>query len=424
MVKKQKKTELKRTFTKRQMSKWQRQQRIQHIIIGIGAFFFAFIIGWIGYGYYNEQVKPLHQTVIRVNDTVFDMDYYIKVLDLISQGQESTAVSFMANTAAGFIAQGELIRQRAADLGASVSTDEINNQLAGLGIPDAKVYRDVVTARLLAAKLLRDYFDPKVPTACEQAKVQAMFLESKEIAEEARVRLAMSDNFTSLAERASREALTKEKKGDLGWLPKGFTGDLLEELGSSKLEEIAFSLELGMISEPTYDDSVDKGMGYWILKVTEKDEAKGLHVWGILLGTWDEAAEIKAKLESGEDFSTLVSQYSQHLVSKEQGGDLGWTRGGEFRNRILAGFAEQLEPGAISKPVTDESVQTKGGYWLIKVEERDTDRQLEDEVRQTLVFKLFQDWVNELEKNSLMENYLTEEEKAWAVARVLKNRGQ
>ncbi len=423
MAKKQKKTELKRPPTKRQMSKWQRQQRVQRIIMGIGVFFFASIVGWIGYGYYDEQVKPLRQPVVRVNDTVFDMGYYIKVLDLLSQGQESTAVTSMANTAAGFIAQAELIRQRAADLGVSISTEEISNELTGLGLPDARVYRDVVTARLLAAKLFRDYFGPKVPTACEQARVQAMFLESKEIAEEARDRLAAGDNFTSLAEKASREVLTKEKKGDLGWLPKGFINELLGDMGGYKLEEIAFGLEPGVISEPTYDGSVTKGMGYWILKVTERDEAKGgFHVWGILLGTWNEAAEIKAKLEAGEDFSTLAEQYSQHVRSKEQGGDLGWTRGGEFRNRILAGFAEQLEPGAISKPVTDESVQTKGGYWLVRVEERDANRQLENEVRETLMLKLFQDWVNELERNSVMENYLTEEEKAWAVARVLKDR--
>jgi foldase protein PrsA len=198
---------------------------------------------------------------------------------------------------------------------------------------------------------------------------------------------------------------------------------LLGDLGNSKLEEIAFSLEPGMISEPTYDDSVTKGIGYWILKVTEKDDAKGRHVWGMLLGSWDEAVGIKAKLEAGEDFSTLAKQYSQHLESKEQGGDLGWTRQG-FGNRILAGFAEQLEPGGISKPVTDQSVQTKGGYWLVRVEERDANRQLEDEVRGTLVLNLFQDWVSGLEKNSLTESYLTEEEKAWAVARVLKDRGQ
>ncbi|MCX6008870.1 MAG: hypothetical protein NTW48_02310, partial [Chloroflexi bacterium] len=91
MAKKQKRTELKRPPTKRQLSKWQRQQRIQRIIVTVGILFFALIVGYIGYGYYDEQVKPLHQPVVKINGTVFDMDYYIKLLELYSRGKDSTA---------------------------------------------------------------------------------------------------------------------------------------------------------------------------------------------------------------------------------------------------------------------------------------------------------------------------------------------
>lgn len=422
MANKSKRAEMKRPLTKRQMSKWRRERRIQRISVSIGVLFFVSIVGWIGYGYYTEQVKPLKQPVVRVNDAVFDMSYYIQTLDILSQGQEAAGVTSTADTAIGFIVQAALIRQKATDLGVSVNTDEISNELTNLGLSDTKVHRDFVTTRLLTAKLIKDYFEPKVPTACEQAKVHAMFLEGKKIAEEARERLEAGDDFASLAEKASREATTREKKGDLGWLPKNFTGKLLGGLESSKLEEIAFSLEPGTISEPVYDDSVTKQMGYWILKAIEKDVAKGSHVCGILLGTLEEAADIKTRLEAGEDFNDLVKKYSQHVGSKEQGGDLGWTRGGEFRNRLIAGFAEPLEPGGISKPVADESVQTKGGYWLVKVEERAPDRQLDEGVRVALVFKLFQDWVNELMQNSMLESYLTGEDKAWAVSQVLKSR--
>ncbi len=417
-----KRVETKRPLTKRQISKWQRERRIQRIAISVGVFFFVSIVGWIAYGYYTEQVKPLRQPAVRVNDAVFDMGYYVKVLDILSQGQEPAAITSAADTAIRFIAQAELIRQKAADLGVGITTDEVSNELNSLGLPDAKIYRDIVAARILTSKLIKDYFEPKVPAACEQAKVYAMFLESKKVAEEARERLQAGDDFAFLAEKGSREAMTKERKGDLGWLPKGFTDKLFGELGNSKLEEIVFSLDPGMVSEPVYDDSVTKKIGYWVLKVVEKDTAKGSHVLGMLLSTWDEAADIKVRLEAGEDFSDLAKKYSQHLGSKEQGGDLGWTRGGEFRNRLIAAFAEPLEPGGISKPVTDESVQTKGGYWLVKVEQRDPNRQLDEKLREALVFKLFQDWVNELLQNSMLENYLTEEDKAWAVSQVLRSR--
>jgi parvulin-like peptidyl-prolyl isomerase len=422
LAKKQKKPEFKQPPTKRQLSKWQRQRRIQRITIVVCSFFFAFIIGYIGYGYYAEQVKPLRQPVVRVNNTVFDMGYYIKMLELYSQGQESSKVSLMADVVAGIIEQGELIRQGAADLGISVSTEEINSELGNLNLPNDKVYRDAMGAELLAAKLLKEYFDPKVPTACEQVHVQAMLLESKEVAKEVIDRLGASDNFTSLATEFSKEAVTKEKGGDLGWLPKGFTNVLLG-LGDSQLEDIAFSLEPGMLSEPTYDGSVTKGIGYWLAEVLEEDVNRGSHVRGILLGSQQEAEEVKAKIEAGEDFGVLAQEYSQHLGSKELNGDLGWTKE-EIVSRVVDALATQLKPGVLSEPTPDESVQTKGGYWLVKVLDKDANRQLEDKTRETLKSKAFEDWVNKQREKDSVERYLSEEQKSWAVARVIKNKGQ
>lgn len=422
MVKKQKKIESKRQPTKRQLSKWRRQRQIQRVIIALGALFFIFIAVYIGYGYYTEQVKPLRQPVIRVNDTVFDMDYYVKLLDFLSQGQEPANISAMTAVTTDFLVQGELIRQKAGDLGVNVTEAEIDDGLASLQLPDDKVYTDFVAAKLLSDKLMRDHFDTKVPTVCEQVKVQAMLLESKKVAAEIKGRLEAGDDFLNIAEKASREAITKEKKGDLGWLPKGFTDLLLPDLADSKLEDIAFSLEPGTISEPTYDGSVMKDMGYWILKVTEKDAKKGSRVSGILLGSFEEAEEIRVKLAAGEDFGALAKQYSQH-VSGEEGGELGWTRGG-LLSRTIVGFAEQLEPDEVSKPVVDESVWTRGGYWLVKVVERDANRQLDDETRQILKARLFGEWVDELRGDSLIENYLTEEQKVWAVEWVLRLRGE
>ncbi len=421
MAKKEKRTELKRPLTKRQLSKWRRQQRIQRIAILAGSLFFVFILGYIGYGYYDEEVRPLKQPVLRVNDTVFDMAYYLSMLELYTRGQESSVVPHMADAVVNAIEHGKLIRDRASDLGVMVSSDEIQSELSNLKLPKKKVYTDFIATNILAAKLLRDYFDPEVPTACEQVKVKAMFLESKTIARDIVNRLKDGDDFSTLAQHSSREEVTRQRSGDLGWLPKGFAGKLLG-LESPLLEKIAFSVEPGMLSEPIYDDSVPKNIGYWILGVTEKDDKKGRHVRGILLGSWDEAMEIRAKLESGEDFAALAREYSQHAGSKEQGGDLGWTQ--EIFSRVLVRFASQLEPGQISNPISDESVKTQGGYWLVKVEDKDVNRQLDDETRQKLKIELLMDWVRGLKEKSTIENYLTAERKSWAVAYILKNRRQ
>jgi parvulin-like peptidyl-prolyl isomerase len=424
LAKKHIKTELKRPPTKRQLSRWQRQQRIQRIIVIVGGLFFALVVGYIGYGYYNEQVKPLHQPVVKINGTVFNMDYYIKLLALYSLGKDASATSSVADGLINIIESSELIKNVSTDLGFTVSTDEVNSELKNLGLPNDKVYRDVVSSRLLAAKLLQGYFDPKVPTECEQVQVQAMFLESNELAEKVIDRLGAGDNFTALAKEYSLEPITKDKGGDLGWLPKDFAYVLLGNLGDSLLKDIPFNLEPGLLSEPTYDGSVTKGIGYWLVGVTENDEKRGNHARGILLGSRQEAEEIRARIEAGEDFGDLAKEYSQDLASKEQGGDLGWTQEGGISSKVALGLAMQLEPGVVSQPTEDNSVQTKGGYWLVKVVDRDDSRALEEETRNTLKLRLFEDLLGEQSKKDSIEMYLTEKQKSWAVLRVLKSGGQ
>jgi parvulin-like peptidyl-prolyl isomerase len=379
-------------------------------------------VGYIGYGYYEEQVKPLHQPVVKINDTVFDMDYYVKLLEFYSRGKDSTETWTVADELISVIGSGELIRKIAEDLGFGVSADEVSRELVKAGLSDDKVYRDVISSRLLAAKLFQGYFDPKVPTECEQVQVQAMFLESTDVAKRVADRLGAGDNFTALAKEYSLEPITKDKGGDLGWLPKDFTYVFLGDLGDSLLKEIPFSLETGALSEPTYDGSVAKGIGYWLVEVMEKDEEKGIHVRGVLLGSWQEAEEIRSRIEAGEEFGALAKEYSQHLESKEQGGDLGWTQETLISSRVVLSLAMQLEPGAVSQPTADNSVQTKGGYWLVKVVDRDDSRVLDDETRNALKLKLFDNLLVEQREKNSVETYLTEEQKSWAVAQVLKKR--
>jgi parvulin-like peptidyl-prolyl isomerase len=422
LAKKHIKTELKRPPTKRQLSRWQRQQRIQRIIIIVGAVFFALVVGFISYGYYNEQVKPLHQPVVKINNTVYDMNYYIKLLELSTRGEDSTATWAKADQLINVIESGELIREVSTDLGFGVSADEINSGLKKLNLSNEKVYRDVVSSGLLANKLLQNYFDPKVPTECEQVQVQAMFLESDETAREMIDKLKNGEDFASLAALHSLEATTKEKSGDLGWLPKDFAYVLLGNLGNSLLKDIPFNLEVGAFSEPTYDGSVVKGIGYWLVEVMEKDEERGVHVRGILLGSQQEAEEIRNRIEGAEDFGALAKEYSQDSASKEQGGDLGWTKETLISDRVIQTLANQLEPGAVSQPTADNSVQTKGGYWLVKAVDKDNSRVLDDETRNTLKLKLFDNLLVEQKEKNLVETYLTEEQKSWAVAQVIKER--
>jgi parvulin-like peptidyl-prolyl isomerase len=256
-------------------------------------------------------------------------------------------------------------------------------------------------------------------------RAQALFAESEEEAKEVADKLIGGGDFGPLANKYSRETLTQSSNGNLDWLPKGFADMLLPgDLAGSLLKDIPFNLEPGMLSEPTYDASVTKNIGYWIVEVTEKDENQGSHARGILLGSRNEAAEIRARIAAGDDFGALAKLNSQDLWSREQGGDLGWIKpGGDVGNSVVTGLALRLQPGVLSEPAADSSVQTKGGYWLVKVVDRDDSRAFDKEIREDIILKLFDDWVSEHRQEGAVETYLTEKQKAWAVNRVLKDRG-
>lgn len=424
MAKKQKRTELKRPPTKRQLSKWQRQQRIQRIIYIAGAVFLALLIGFVGYGYWDVQIKPFRQPVAKINGITYDMDYYVKFLELYSKGQDATQTSTMADNLIKIIEYNEAVRKAAPDVGISVSTDELNSTLKTLTLPDDKVYRDIVGSTLLMNKLVQNYFDKQVPTSTEQVETQALFVESTDVAKEVADRLAATDNFTALATEYSLEPLTRDNGGNLGWLPKDFTDILLGNLGNSALKDIPFTLEPGKLSEPTFDGTVAKELGYWVVQVTEKDDKKGSHVRGILAASRQNAETIRAKIIAGEDFATLVKDYSQDSASAALGGDLGWTEEGTITNRLVRGLALPLESGAVSQVAADSTVKTTGGFWLVRVINKDENRVMDDNTRQSLKTGLFENWITEKMKNDSVDTLLTEDQKAWAINLVVKSRGQ
>jgi len=72
----------------------------------------------------------------------------------------------------------------------------------------------------------------------------------------------------------------------------------------------------------------------------------------------------------------------------------------------------------VSEPVRDESVRTTGGYWLVRVVDRGN-HELGEEVRQKLIDKRFNDWLEERSEQSTIETFLDAAKKEWAMNQVL-----
>jgi parvulin-like peptidyl-prolyl isomerase len=414
LAKKEKKATSERVPTKHQLSKWQRQMKIRRIVIIAAVVFLVGISSWIGYGLYKDyKSDPLRQVVIKVNDVQFNMEYFVDMLDVYTTGVNSTELYYYGDYFAGMVADTiihtESLKQAAKEeLGIEVTADEISAELETRGLPDDKVYQDLIGATLLEEKV-GEHFDPGLNATMEQAHAQVMLLESPEVADDVMARIEAGGNFTALAQEF---ACNSSVEGDLGWLPE-------ELMPNTSIANAAFSLTTGDVSQPIYDATAIKDVGYWLIEVTGAQN-ETINAQVMLLGSEAEAERVKAELAAGGNFSALAGNYSQH-ESKTNGGKLDGLKRGVMKSTAFDQVAFNITVNQVSEPVKDESVQTTGGYWIVKVIDRG-DRQLDEQLREELKGKRYSDWLEAWEKNSTIENLLDEDKNAWAIDEVFKRR--
>jgi len=403
-----------RVPTKHQAAKWQRQNRIRRIIITASIVFLVGIISYVSYEYYAAQIKPFNEKVITVNDVSFDMKYYVNMLDAQTKELEPNSTYSYTYAVAQYIEDAELMKQGAKELNITVSEKEIQKIVEEQNFPKDEVYRDIARTLLLSENL-SEYFDSQLQGKMLQANMQVMLVESKQVANAVLGRVSSGGNFTELVREFSYDNVTKKYDGNLGWLP--------EELIPQTITE-TFNLTPGEISQPIYDNSTSKDIGYWLIKVNEEDPENGINVSAMLLGSEQEALEIKSELDEASDFSELAKSYSLHS-SKYKGGELGWLKEEEKEtNDFSDAFDEvafQLSTGQVSEPVKDETVQTKGGYWIVKVWDKQQ-HELDKDAREVVKNKHFSEWLEQQRGNSTIENKLDSTRMAWAANEVIKRR--
>ncbi|MDD4875963.1 MAG: peptidylprolyl isomerase [Dehalococcoidales bacterium] len=132
--------------------------------------------------------------------------------------------------------------------------------------------------------------------------------------------------------------------------------------------------------------------------------AEQVHLYYILSATYEEADNIRARWEAGEDFSDLAIEASYDEESKEAGGELGWIPRGVMKSE-LDGLIFDLSPGVISEVITDVVDATAEEptyiYILFLVAEKDDAREIDDNSLQLLKDNAIESWL--LEEMNLHE---------------------
>jgi peptidyl-prolyl cis-trans isomerase SurA len=154
--------------------------------------------------------------------------------------------------------------------------------------------------------------------------------------------------------------------GDLGWRR---TEDI-----PSVFSDVAPKLSVGEVSAPFVSDS-----GIHVVQLLEKrggstkmiQQTKARHILlkTSAIRTNDQAQQqlsaIRQRIIDGEDFAVLAKQYSEDIGSGSEGGDLGWSRKGQFVPAFEKTMAA-AQLGDISQPF-----QSQFGWHILQVEDRE-----------------------------------------------------
>jgi foldase protein PrsA len=150
----------------------------------------------------------------------------------------------------------------------------------------------------------------------------------------------------------------------------------LAQYGYSSEEDLKETIRIGVLQEKAAVKDV---------KVTEEEiteYAKQIKARHILVKDEKTANEVKQKLDKGEKFEELATQYSTDTGSAAQGGDLGWFGPGKM--------VEPFEKAAYALKVDEISqpVKTEHGYHIIQLTGKKADLPKEELERETKVSKL------------------------------------
>ncbi len=165
-----------------------------------------------------------------------------------------------------------LINQAAAREGLTVSEEEVEAAVASLireiGQPalEERLAREGLTLEQMRQELRQEmiasrmieYVIAAIPTRTEHINARHILIATQEEAERVLAQLRAGADFGALAQRYSQDTYTRDRGGDLGYVPRGI-------LTSAEVEAAAFALQPGQISEV-----IRSALGYHIVQVVDR----------------------------------------------------------------------------------------------------------------------------------------------------------
>jgi len=387
--------------SKHRFSRWEREWKRRRLLAVLVVIAILAAIGVLIAGYCVTKYKPWHQAIVKVNDQIFDMGYFVKMLRVDENvnpyaSYYTSYPSYYASYMVQTIQRNELVRQKAEELGIVVSYEEIEAKFQSLF-----------------------GFDPESTDDDDEFNQQLKdFLGERDI--------SRSDLEEWVVIPTILQEKVQEAMGDEAY-PEGSLYDhvrvkaVLVGTNEEALEVIGkWDGDFNQIVKDYSPTRYYPEGGYWLVMVYEPEDAEeqdeeGLYIKAILVATEEKAEEVAAEYD-GNNFADLAEDYSLDS-SSEDGGDMGWlslddiesqfgednldaiqdlevnTLSEPISNDYIEWLPADIESSAfddyafdnesggsgVSDPIPDTTYTTTGGYWLVMVYEPEDAEEQEEE---------------------------------------------
>lgn len=317
----------------------EQDKRKKRVVFVLAAFIAILVIAIPVYGWVTTFIMPPRETIVRVNDTSYDMGYLLKILRMVQRQSESSGQRVNLGTIpfqlVNNLAEDELIAQGAHAIGLRVTDEELNTQLrteflvnvdsdAGLSEADlntefreryrqflnqiqltASEYEAIVTRNLYRDKL-EEHLGAAIPKELPQIHLYALAVQTQEIAEEVRTQYLRGTPFAELVAEHSLDPEAVRLEGEVDWVPRGVLDPLIADF-------VFDELETGVISEPLSQfDSATSQEFFVLYYVPEREDLREVSDGNFIALRAEAVSDwVQAQRELNEVFTSFDSnQYA------------------------------------------------------------------------------------------------------------------
>lgn len=183
------------------------------------------------------------------------------------------------------------------------------------------------------------------------------------------------------------------------------TQEIIDQLGD-KAQFEAWLAENGLTYEKLIAELRTQLIANQLFERVTRDvpsQAEQIRLRYIRVANLEIGQAIVEQLKAGVDFATLAQTQSLDKNRGANGGDLGWfPQNVALLPEAVEEIAFSLQIGEVSGPI-----QTSQGFYIIKLEARESERLLTSSMRQLLKKQIFSAWLQDKHSSATIERYVT-----------------